>query len=42
MQISKALQNWKIFVKALSKWLRKLTIKMKQLIAIIIANFEAD
>ncbi len=30
MQI-KALQNWKIFLKALSKRLRKLTIKTKRL-----------
>jgi len=38
---TKALQNWKIFVKALSKQLWKLMIKMKQLITIIIANFKA-
>ncbi len=30
-EIDKALQNWKIFLKAFSKWLRKLTIKTKQL-----------
>jgi len=31
------MQNWKISVKALSKWLRKLTTVAKRLIAIIIA-----
>ncbi len=35
----KALQNWKISVKALSKQLRKLTINTKQIIAIIIISF---
>ncbi len=34
----KALRNWKISVKALSKRLRILTIIMKQLIAIIIIS----
>ena len=34
----KALQNWKISIKALSKQLRKLTIITKQLIAIIIVS----
>ncbi len=36
---NKALQNWKISVKALSKRLRKLMIITKRLIAIIIISF---
>jgi len=36
---TKALQNWKISVKALSKWLQKLTIITKPLITIIIVSF---
>jgi len=35
----KARQNWKISVKALMKWLWKLTIITNQLIAIIIISF---
>jgi len=38
-QYNKAMQNWKIYVKVFSKRLRKLTIIMKQLIAIIILSF---
>ncbi len=37
--IIKAIQNCKISIKALSKWLQKLTIIMKQLIAIVIVSF---
>jgi len=36
---TKALQNWKISVKALTKRLWKLTIITKRLIAIIIVSF---
>ncbi len=36
---SKALQNWRISVKALYKWLRKLMIITKRLIATIIVSF---
>jgi len=36
---TKALRNWKILVKALSKRLRKLTIITKRLIVIIIVSF---
>jgi hypothetical protein len=32
--LTKAMRNWKISAKALSKQLRKLTIKMKQLIGL--------
>jgi len=35
----KALQNWKISVKAFSKQLQKMTIITKRLIAIIIVSF---
>jgi len=35
----RALQNWKIFLKALSKWLLKWTIKMKQLWQLKLLSF---